>query len=532
MVGKNQSLITRRRFLVTSALTSGGLITANLVSKSGLAQSAAPGIVTSEKMRPQIPYGVASGDVSRDQAVIWSKSDRVSRMIVDYDTSESFRNPQRAIGPAALASSDYTARLYLTNLPPGQQLFYRVTFQDLADLNRYSAPVTGTFRTAPIDKQDIFFIWSGDTAGQGWGINPDWGGMKIYETMRRLNPDFFIHSGDYVYADNPIVAQVQLDDGSIWKNITTPEKSKVAETLQEFRANYVYNLLDENIRRFNAQVPQFVQWDDHETTNNWYPGEQLLEDDRYTVKSASLLAARAKRAFLDYTPIDVKNTHPERIYRSFQYSPSLDIFILDMRSYRGPNTTNRQTEPSEETAFLGTEQISWLKQQLRKSSATWKVIASDMPIGLMVPDGETTFENAANGDGPPLGREFELADLLQFIQQNEIKNVVWLTADVHYAAAHYYDPNQAQFTEFNPFWEFVAGPLNAGTFERKLLDNTFGPQVKFQSVSFDLEPNRPPSEGLQFFGTVNIEGRSEVMTVALHNLEGKTLYSVDLIPEV
>jgi len=52
--------------------------------------------------------------------------------------------------------------------------------------------------------------------------------MKIYETMRQLNPDFFIHSGDYVYADNPIVAQVQLDDGSIWKNITTPEKSKVA----------------------------------------------------------------------------------------------------------------------------------------------------------------------------------------------------------------------------------------------------------------------------------------------------------------
>lgn len=94
MVGKNQPRITRRRFLVTSALTRGGLITANLVSKSGLAQSTAPGIVTSDTMRPQIPYGVASGDVTSNQAVIWSKSDRASRMIVDYDTSESFRNPQ------------------------------------------------------------------------------------------------------------------------------------------------------------------------------------------------------------------------------------------------------------------------------------------------------------------------------------------------------------------------------------------------------------------------------------------------------
>ncbi|MFP5273082.1 hypothetical protein [Coleofasciculus sp.] len=98
MVGKNQPLITRRRFLVTSALTSGGLMSANLLSKSGYDQSNAPGMITSEKMRPQIPYGVASGDVSSEHGVIWSKSDRASQMIVDYDTSASFRNPQRVIG--------------------------------------------------------------------------------------------------------------------------------------------------------------------------------------------------------------------------------------------------------------------------------------------------------------------------------------------------------------------------------------------------------------------------------------------------
>jgi len=103
--------------------------------------------------------------------------------------------------------------------------------------------------------------------------------MKIYDAMRLLNPDFFIHSGDYIYADNPIKAEVKLDDGSIWKNITTPEKSKVAETLAEFRGNYIYNLLDENVRRFNAQVPQLVQWDDHETRNNWSPGQMLSDDD-------------------------------------------------------------------------------------------------------------------------------------------------------------------------------------------------------------------------------------------------------------
>jgi alkaline phosphatase D len=175
--------------------------------------------------------------------------------------------------------------------------------------------------------------------------------------------------------------------------------------------------------------------------------------------------------------------------------------------------------------------VQWLKNKLQNSRATWKVIASDMPIGLVVRDGESNFENLANGDGPALGRELELADLLRFIKQNNIRNVVWLTADVHYSAAHYYDPSKAQFTDFKPFWEFVAGPLNAGTFGPSKLDNTFGPQVKFLSIPPDLKQNRPPTDGFQFFGTVKIDGASQVMRVALHNLEGKTVYSVDLPPE-
>ena len=533
MQRKFSQRVNRRQFLLGSALTGGGLIATEIASKSLLAKAVTPGIVTSDKMRPTIPYGVASGDITNTGAVIWSRSDRPARAIVEYSTSEAFRDVQRVVGSAALENSDFTARIYLSDLPPGQQIYYRVIFQDLAYTNTYSAPYLGTFRTAPERSRDIFFAWSGDTAGQGWGINTEWGGMKIYEAMRRLNPDFFIHSGDYIYADNPIEAEVKLDDGSIWKNITTPEKSKVAETLAEFRGNYTYNLLDENVRRFNAQVPQLVQWDDHETRNNWSPGQMLSDDDpNYKiVKSCDLLAARAKKAFLEYTPIRFDANDPERIYRSYQYGPSLEVFMLDERSYRGPNTANRQTVASEETAFLGSMQVRWLKNKLLASKATWKVIASDMPLGLVIRDGKTAYENASNGDGPALGRELEIADLLRFIKQNNIRNLVWLTADVHYSAAHYYDPGKAQFTDFKPFWEFVAGPLHAGNYGPNSLDNTFGPQVKFQTATPGMKSNQPPSAGMQYFGTVKIDSSTQLMTVALHNLEGKIIYSVDLPPE-
>src|SRR5262249_61848986 len=89
---------------------------------------------------------------------------------------------------------------------------------------------------------------------------------------------------------------------------------------------------------------------------------------------------------------------------------------------------------------------------------------------------------------PPLGRELELAELLRFIKRNKIKNVVWITADVHYCAAHYYDPARAQFTDFDPFWEFIAGPLNAGANKPGEMDDTFGRQVKFAGTPKDLKP--------------------------------------------
>jgi alkaline phosphatase D len=531
---QEQAFVSRRAFLSRLAIAAAGTLAASWNSHRIFAQGTAPAVITPEAKRPAIPYGVASGDVTANAAIIWSRTDRPGRMIVDYATTDSFNDLKRIAGPEALAASDFTARVELTDLPPGQEVFYRVVFQALADGKSLSAPVIGRLRTAPVQRLDITFTWGGDTAGQGWGINLELGGMRIYEQMRRLHPDFFIHNGDSIYADNPIAAEVKLDDGTIWKNVTTPEKAKVAETLAEFRGNYVYNLMDEHVRAFNAEVTQFFQWDDHEVTNNWVPGGVIDERNprfqQYTVKSHDLLAANAKRAFLEYLPLRLDPQDPERIYRAFRYGPALDVFMLDERSYRGPNSPNRQQAPSADTAFLGAPQLRWLKRALLASDATWKVIASDMPLGLLVPD-VNGFEAWANGDGPALGRELELAGLLGFIKANDIANVVCLTADVHYAAAHYYDPSKAQFNNFKPFWEFVTGPLHAGTFGPNKLDNTFGPEVKFLSIPEGLKPNRPPSEGLQFFGVVRIDGKSEVMTVSLHNLQGTNIYAVELTPE-
>ncbi|MFI7009332.1 alkaline phosphatase D family protein [Streptomyces sp. NPDC050145] len=479
--------------------------------------------------RPKAGWGVQAGDVTAHSGLVWVRSDRPARMVVETSPTESFRNVTRWQGPLLDPGTDFTGTTRLRGLPPGEQIHYRVLLADPDDPRRTGEPVEGTFRTASVARRDgVRFLWSADIAGQGWGINPDRGGYRVYEDMRALDPDFFLCSGDNIYADGPILPSVTLPDGRVWRNVTTEEKSKVAESLAEFRGAFRYNLLDENVRRFNAQVPTITQWDDHEVHNNWYPG-QLLADDRYTEKNADVLSARSLRAFSEYFPVSsLPVGNPDgRVYRVLHQGPLLDVFVLDMRTYRNANSSNRQADDT--TGILGAEQLAWLKRELSRSRATWKVIASDMPLGLVVPDGATRFEAVAQGDpGAPLGRELQIAELLRHIKHQRITGTLWLTADVHYTSAQHYEPDKAAFQDFEPFWEFVSGPLAAGGFPALKLDGTFGPQQVF--LKAPSRANTSPAETPPYFGEVDIDGDSGALTVRLRQEGGDVLFSKTLQP--
>jgi alkaline phosphatase D len=511
---------SRRRFLSTAAATGASLVAMPYLSRAA--------------DRPLVSHGVQSGDIGIDSGMIWSRADRAAQMMVEISTTESFKNA-RALPPInALPESDFTAKLLVDNLPAGQDIFYRVKFRDLSHTDIVGEPVVGRFRTAPADKRDVSFVWGGDVAGQGFGINAEDGGMKTFATMRKHNPDFLIHSGDTIYADGVITAETKLPDGKVWKNTTiVPEKVKVAESLDEFRAAHKYNFLDEHVRGFNAAVPVFGQWDDHEVTNNWSLSKQL--PDTYKVRDITLLAARAARAYHEMYPIRENPTEPGRVYRTLNYGPLLDVFMLDERSYRGPNGPNLQESYGPDAYFIGPDQMAWLKRALLASKATWKVIASDMPISIIVENdavNHTGSEAIAQGDGPARGRELEIADILRFIKTAGIVNTVWLTADVHYTAAHYYNPDKAQFQDFAPFWEFVSGPFHAGTFGPNALDNTFGPEVKFIKAPGPDQQNLPPSAGMQFFGHVKIDGQTSQMTVTLRDRDDAALWATVLDPKI
>ncbi len=257
-------------------------------------------------------------------------------MLVEVATTDSFRDMQSGVFVDALPESDFTAKALIEDLPAGQDIFYRLSFQDLSTAV-FGEPQIGRFRTPPNDRRSISFLWSGDTMGQGWGIDLARGGMRSYAPCCATSPIF---SSIAATTSMPIVRSRRSKETSATAAsgaTSSPRRNrKPAETLADYRGNYKYNLLDDNLRAFNAAVPTLALWDNHEVMETWWPGEPLPQ--RPAGENNTLVfAARARRAFHEFMPMRESMAEPGRVYRKMQYGPLLDIFMLDMRSYRGPD---------------------------------------------------------------------------------------------------------------------------------------------------------------------------------------------------
>jgi len=244
----------RRVFLQQSAAYMG-------MTAAGLGS---PALVTAQSVRPQLPYGLQLGDTAlvpagrrgaekhddmddgdagrhsgrglHARSRVWARSDRPARMVLERDTTDRFANPRKIRGPYALEATDFTARVDLTELTLGQLIFTRVAMEHLNTGRASSEWLTAQFRTPSVDtRRGPRFVWGGDTAGQNFGINADFGGMRIYEQMRLRDPDFFVHCGDTIYADGPMTPSVNVEGGQVWSNLIAEGVLKVVETEDEFR---------------------------------------------------------------------------------------------------------------------------------------------------------------------------------------------------------------------------------------------------------------------------------------------------------
>src|SRR5262249_42165314 len=121
--------LSRRRFLATAAAST-AVSAVGGIGKPYLSPAAdrpviSPGIQSAH-------LAIHSGDVSVHSAVIWARAARPARMLAEVATTDSFKTIHRAVFVDALPETDFTANALVDGLPAGQDIFYRIRFQDLA----------------------------------------------------------------------------------------------------------------------------------------------------------------------------------------------------------------------------------------------------------------------------------------------------------------------------------------------------------------------------------------------------------------
>lgn len=460
-----------------------------------------------------VTHGIASGDVTDQSAIIWSRANKNSQMNVMYDTDPGFKNPTLINTKNIVnGTTDYTSAIRLQLLEPNTIYYYRVWFSDPNNTTSVSNSEYGKFVTAPAvnptgtndlnaSAEEITFVWGGDLGGQMYCRNANDGGYSIFRAMNSLHPDFFVANGDMIYADGTCTYEgptytmntTTPNENFTWLNIPADfesisnasvewtNKSKVREIFQD---HWKYNRNDPYFKDFLKNTSMYSQWDDHEVINDFgseWPYWNLFNVNRSGYPN---IVDEGTKAFFQYSPIHTDQSD-NNIYRNFSWGDHLELFITDARSYRDQN--HIVDTPENNKTLFGQKQLDWLKQGLSVSNATWKIISNDVPISIPTGSNASVLgrDGLANGNGTDFsaytGFERELTDLLTYIDDQNIENIVFITTDVHFPAFIRYDKDFNGDDDNVTFHELVSGPLSAirGGSPFPVLDKTFSPTLLY-----------------------------------------------------
>ena len=156
------------------------------------------------RARPTTDSVLALGDLSTDGVVLWSRTNQPATFITEWSTYEDFRYFVRTPSVDAYETQDYTVKLGLKSLPNDTEIFVRSYFLSAVN-GKTSERLSARFKTpCESGSRALRFAWSGDLGGQGYGINPEIGGYRIFKEIEKDEPNLFFNCGDVIYADGPL----------------------------------------------------------------------------------------------------------------------------------------------------------------------------------------------------------------------------------------------------------------------------------------------------------------------------------------
>ena len=271
---------------------------------------------------------------------------------------------------------DFTAHFPIKGLKPA-------TAYELQVESRAGQSVSGKFRTAPVPGAPARVVFTVTTGTAYPDQDAPGGGYKVYAQMLKLDPSFFVHTGDIVYYDQ--LAKTQA--------------------LARWHWHSMYSL-PTNVA-FHRQVASYFIKDDHDTwMNDCWPTMQTRFMGEFTFKQGQAI-------FLEQVGIG------DKTMRTFRWGKDLQVWLPEGRDFRSPN--NMPDGP--EKSIWGKEQKEWFKRSVQASDAAYRILISPTP--LVGPDRANKGDNHANKQFTHEGNE-----LRSFIASQ--KNMYVVTGDRHW----------------------------------------------------------------------------------------------------
>ncbi len=492
-------------------------------------------------------FGVASGDVSNNSAILWARANKAGTALLQVEQGRGFGSCDLADAPKrfkakATKGNDFTLQKKVTGLQSARRYKYRWCMSG----GRRSA--VGRFDTAPAPGQakTIRFAISGDQDASPLPgtTTPFWNTFGVLNRMQAEENHFNVIMGDTIYSDSEVPGV-----GGV---------AGTAVTVSQKWAKYRLNLGLKPWPRLRGATSYYAHWDDHEFINDFARSQNVFPEEGGNVEfNGEQLYKNGVKAFRNYNPITYSAQNG--IYRTFRWGKNLQIFFLDERSFRsakadyggacdnpaGSGTPDlAPTAPPASRALfsaivpslasppppgclsivndpnrtmLGQRQLETFEKAVKSSTATFKVIMNEVPIQQFYALPYDRWE----------GYAAERTKLLTYLKDN-VKNVVFLTTDVH---ANMVNDARLQTLE-------TGGPVNTGITEvttgpvaTKSFANEINSAVGSTSAATAIRAfffNAPPPtgvgmqcSGLDQYSYAQVSVSRTALTVELKDIEGK-----------
>lgn len=361
-------------------------------------------------------HGVASGDPLPDRVILWTRittSALTENVTWQIATDVNFNNVVNSGAVTTDDTKDFTVKVDAAGLQANTWYYYRFNGQ-----GKYS--ITGRTRTAPTTGVTNlrFAVLSCSNLPNGY--------FHAYRNIVDKNEvDAVLHLGDYIY---------EYKTNSAVPNDTTRKHEPDNEilTLADYRMRHSQYKLDADLRECHRQFPFICVWDDHETTNNSWKGgadnhTQGTEGNWYDRKGFGI------KAYFEWMPLrPISPTNDSSIYRTLSFGNLADVIMVDTRlegrDQQAPGILVQPTHPiikDSTRSLFGAPQLTWFNDQLKNSTATWKIVGNQVMVAPLTIN--ALIVNPDQWDGYPFDRKKVFDNILG----NDIKNVVFLTGDIH-----------------------------------------------------------------------------------------------------